>query len=357
MHQDFIRYANTKRNEYLLKTEKLFITNKNCWLNAFIEHFQLICSEINRLQNEYLLAGISYLEYNVLNTNFINRQYVSEIWVYGERQYLDKEQRLIGKYDISFLFVYFNELWDKLLSESKRYVGKVSTREITTIMLKTLTDFYSYLASIARLAIMECSDNDLFANIVKNCEFRVNIGSYMADTEPVFTESKNKDTRKLVKWFDEQLENKYFFGDYSNLDFSDNIFDYVDFRYARFQRSTLKNTIFIGSTLIGADFRNATMDGCRLDNCSIFEADFSNAMLLNTSFVNACGQTGLLNNKEWHQVGFLPVRFRYANLTNADFTDADLRGADFTGAILTGANFTDTVLDGSIFDNSIGRCG
>ena len=357
MHEDFTTQINNMRNEYLLKTEELFVANKNRWFADFSGHFRDICIKIRKWQDESVLPAISYLEYTMLYSNFINRRYVADIFVYGDKSYLDKSQRWIGAYDISFLFVYFNELWDKLLSERKYYVGKVSAREITYFMLRALSDFYSYLTSIIRFTILSFADESPIANIDKNESFIANVGDYMAKTEPVYKEKKYKDAKKLIDWFGEQLYSKYIFGDYAGLDFSEKVFSNTDLRFARFSGAALKDTNLGGSSLIGANFRNADMERCRLDNCTIKEADFSNATLKNASFRYTRAKVGLTNEKEWEFVGFLPTIFRNADLTNADFTGADLTGADFSGAVLIGANFNNAILDKVIFDGCIGREG
>lgn len=355
MYNDFAAKGGSLLRQQLLKTEELFIKNIHLWSADFAAHFQLMCSEIVRLQTEAGLSAISHMEYTMLYTNFINRRYTTEVWVYGSSRYLDKNQCMLGEYDISFLFIYFDELWDKLLSERKRYVGKVTAQEVTSFMLNTLPDFYSYLTNIARSAIVDCVDEKMFIDIAKNDIFRVNVGDYMAKTEPVFTVSKNKDASVLAELFKERLENEYTFEDYSDLDFTGRSFTYTNFRYAQFQDSRLNNVSFEGSILIGAKFYRAAMRSCCLDHCAIYEADFSYAMLENASFVNVRGRAGLPERKEWRHVGFMPVSFRYADLKNADFKWAILTGADFTGADLTGADFTGAVLDGAIFAGCIGK--
>lgn len=350
--EDFTYIADVKRNECLLKTEKFFVVHKSRWLDSFYEHFKAICAEIRNLQDESELPAISYLEYTALYTNFINRQYVADVFVYGEKGFLDKAQYCVGRYDVSFLFYYFDRLWDDLLSLRKRYVGKIPAQKITAFMLDTLPDFYSYLAQIARCAIFELTDASPLVDIKKTELFVINVGGYMSITEGVYQENGNKHVEKLCKWFSEQLYGTYIFGDYSRLDFSDRVFEYTDFRFAHFCGSSLNNTNLKGSKLIGANFRSANMEKCQLDYCTINEADFSSAILKNANFKNAHAKSGLINDKDWKFPGFLPTNFRYADLTNADFTGANLAGADFTGATLTGANFTDAVLDGAIFDNN-----
>ena len=363
MHNDFLILADIKRNEHLMKTEELFVTQKSEWFIDFANHFRTICEHIQKLQKDSILPTISYLDYTMLYTNFINRQYTADVIVYGDKNYLDKNQHLIGSYDISYLFTYFDKLWDDLINLKRHYIKQATAKEVTAFMLEEVSSFYSYLATIARSAIKKCFDKSHFTCIDLNEEFTVNVGDYMAKTETVYMEKKNKNANRLAEWFEQRLIGKYIFGDYSGLDFSDRAFMNTDFRYAIFQGSTLKNTNFEGSSLIGVNFRNANIEGCCFNNCSIHEADFYCAKLNGASFINARARVGCADEKEWRYVGFLPIIFCYADLTNtnftdtnlsgADFTGADLTGADFTGADLTGANFKDAVLTGTIFADAI----
>jgi len=138
VHEDFIKQALIKRNDSLIKTEKLFIANKSRWFAAFSEHFQSICTEIVKQQSESSIPDISRLEYIMMYTNFINRCYIAEVYVFDDKLYLDKNQRVISEYDVSFLFIYFDELWDNLISLRKYYIGKVTNREISAFMIETL---------------------------------------------------------------------------------------------------------------------------------------------------------------------------------------------------------------------------
>jgi len=157
------------------------------------------------------------------------------------------------------------------------YVGKVTSREITALMLQTLPNFYSYLANLARLAIKTLIDQSPFTDIIKTDTFKVNIGDYIASTEPIYTESKNKDANKLAEWFADRLENEYTFEDFSHLDFSHQNFTFTEFRYSHFRHTNLSHTNLQGCALIGANFHHANLEHCTLDNCSIYETDFSYA--------------------------------------------------------------------------------
>ena len=350
MNEDFVNRAKIKRNEYLLKTEELFVINRGIWCADFEIHFQDICALIRKLQDNSTLPAISYLEYLMLNTNFVNRRYVADILLFSNKSYLDRNQSYISEYDISYLFIYFDMLWNDLILLKKRYLGKVTMNDVTSFMLGTLPDFYSYINVIARCALLECVDKSMLIEIKNDGSLMVNVGEYMVKVETIYEERVKKDKKELVNWFSERIHDKYIFGDYSSLDFSGEDLSFTDFRFARFNSSTLIGTIFEHSSLTGVNFRNANMKGCRLDYCSIKEADFNSAMLKDASFKNVVAKSGLTNENEWEFPGFLPASFRNADLTNADFTGADLTGADFTGATLTGASFTDALVDNAIFD-------
>jgi len=353
MTDNFLDIADALVNEYLLKTESLFVNNRQTWIAHFAEHFLLTCNAVQKVQAESSLAPVTYLEYTMLYSNFASRKYLAEIRVYGDRSYLDNKQCIIGSCDISHIFYFFDKLWDELLKIRKRYIDLVSSRDVMTCMMKILPHFYSYFTNIARLAIADCVDYIQFTRINKNEKFIVYVGDYMALTENVYIENKTKNTGKLIEWFNENLACTYTFGDYSSLDFSECNLQNQDFRYASFRSSILKKASLANSSFERASFRYAYMENCALDNCCIHEADFSNTVLRNSSFIGAKAKAGLIDNIEWQFVGFSPASFRNADLTGADFTNAYLTGADFSGAILTDTVFTNSVLDNAVFSNSI----
>jgi len=130
MLNDFIDFANTLRTEYLLKTETLFVRKIHTWSSDFASNLLNACCKIQKLQTESALPVVSYLEYSMFYINFMEKRYVAEICVYGEERYSDKKQRIIGSYDISDLFTYFDELWESLIAAKNRYAGLVSSRDI-----------------------------------------------------------------------------------------------------------------------------------------------------------------------------------------------------------------------------------
>ena len=111
IHKDFIYKSNKLLNESLLKTEQFLLNKRQEQSFAFIKHFQMILEKIAKLQDlqdSSHISAIRNIEYTMLYSNFINRQYTAEVWVYGEEWYADRKQLMLGEYDISELFIYFD---------------------------------------------------------------------------------------------------------------------------------------------------------------------------------------------------------------------------------------------------------
>ena len=358
--EDFYGRAESLRNECLLKTEELYVANRELWFSDFAGHFKATCEKIKQMQDESALPAISYLEYTVLYTRIINRDYSAQVRVYNEESYLDENQQAVCDHDVSSLFVHYGELWDGLMKLERYFVNTPLMDHAKTFFLDSLPSFYAYLTKTARRSMAGIVESGALDFIKKNDRFVISVGEYMAMKTPAYVEDRLRNAKKISRWFGKNLGGKYMFGDYSDLDFSGQVFQSIDFSYSRFKGSNLSRASLIFSSLVGANFSGANMEECLLNGCAIHEADFSDAVLRNANFAGAKAKTGLFDKSKWKHVGFMPASFRKSDLSGADFSFAILDGTDFSGANLAGAsfmgatltdlNFADATMDGAKFD-------
>jgi uncharacterized protein YjbI with pentapeptide repeats len=335
----FLSRAETMLNEKLFETEVLFCESFSTMSKAFKENFREICSEIAALQETGSLGEIAYIEYTLLRSNIINKNYAVEIRVYGKEWFMCKNQRVAGQLDISFLFQKLDRLWVDLLMMRKQYIGKVSSLDVSEFIMDTVPQFYAYVISLCRFSILDCVKQNYFKVIKKMPQFSINVGEYMAQTTPIYKENFNKDRKSFLKWLSEDFSYEYCFEDFSGLDLSNENFIDIDFRYSDLRNTTLTNTNFMYANLTGARFCGAELENAHFSYSILHETDFCNANLRNAKFCYSKAYEGLLDKEVWKRVGFFKVSFRKANLQNADFTGANLIGADFTEAVLDGAKF------------------
>ena len=339
MNEQFLKNAGALLNEKLFKTEELFLGGFPRLSEEFTANFQRVCEETAALQTAGGLGDIAYIEYTLLRTNAVNRNYMSEVRIYGEKRYMCKSQRAAGEFDVSFLFKHFDELWGELIESRRQYAGKVSAIHVKEFMMDAAPKFYSYAVPLCRFSILGCVGQDYFRAVKKSPRFEINAGEYMARTETVYRENAGKDRAEILRQFAAKPDLPYCSEDFSGLDFSNENLAGMDFRYADLRGAILENTNFAGANLTGARFCGANAKNADFSRSFLHEADFGGADLQNAKFTDAAADGGLTNEKEWQAAGFFGIRFKDADLRGADFTGADCKGADFTGALMDSAAF------------------
>jgi len=310
MDERFTERANSLLNEKLFKAEDIFLGEFPRLSAEFKKNFAQICGEIAKLQKNGDFGDVAYIEYTMLRTNLINKEYAAEVCIYGKRWYLCKSQRAVGRLDISVLFKYFDELWQELITVRKQYIGKVSAQEVTAfIMQEAAPKFYSYVTVLCRFSILECIGRDYFGAIKKTPRFVINSGEYMAQTEAVYKENAKKDRDEILSWFADRKKYEYCFEDFSGLDFSDENIAGIDCRYADFRNADLKNVNFTYANLTGARFCGADLENADFSYALLYEADFSGANLKNARLDFASFDFENQKKDVWKRPGFMAVNF------------------------------------------------
>ena len=337
MTSEYQKYAEQLKNQKLFELEQLYQTYLHTYIPIFQNHFQQICETIADLQEKNEQGEISYLEYTLLFTNLINKEYTAEVRVYDDSWYFDADQRAVGRFDFSFLFTKYEELWTELISSRKRFAGAVTAQETIAFLLSCAGQFYKYVVSAFRFAILPCVESVPFLSIRRGNEFEINVGEYMGHTEAIYKENRQRSSEEALDWFSLREEYEYAFEDFTGLDFSGADLSEIDLRYSDLRHSTLVGTDFQDSMLFGTRFGHACLRNADLRYCLLHESDFTGADLTNACFCAAKAYRGVPNHSKWTITGYQSVSFRDADLTNADFTRSRIRDADFTGAIMNGA--------------------
>lgn len=310
----------------------------------FQTNFCQICETIVNLQSKKKLGEISYLEYTLLFSNLIRKNYTAEVRIYDENWYYDAAQRAVGSFDFSFLFSAYIELWAELMSGRKRF-AKVTAQEATSFLLSCASQFYKYVVSVFRFSILPCIKTEPFLSIRRAAEFEINVGEYMGHTEAIYKENQKRQSKKALDWFRLREEYEYAFEDFSGLDFSGADLSEIDLRYSDLSRTTLIGTDFQDSMLFGTRFCDACLQHADFRYCLLHESDFTGADLSDACFSAAKAYRGVPNHSKWTITGYRSVSFRNANLTNTDFTRTRIQDADFSGAVMNGTIIERKLLD------------
>lgn len=339
MTKKYMQYAEQLKTQKLFETEQLYQNRLDEYTPIFQNHFKKICESIRKLQKNHELGEISYLEYTLLFTDLIRQKEAAEVRVYNDNWYFDPTQLTVGSFDFSFIFTKYRELWTELMSSRKKFAGAVTAQETISFLLSCARQFYKYVVSAFRFSILACVETEPFLSIQRAKKFEINVGEYMAHTEAVYKENRQRSSKDALDWFSLREEYEYAFEDFTGLDFSGADLSEIDLRYSDLRRTNLAGTDFQDAMLYGTRFCNASLRGADLRYCPMHESDFTGADLTDARFTAARAYRGVPNHTKWIITGYRSVSFKGANLTNADFTRANIRDADFTGAVMNGAVF------------------
>lgn len=327
------------RNDILLLLEEKFQSEKEKLADEFLKCFNNICEKIVELQQEGTIEEIQFMTITILRTRIKDKNYKFPIKVCNSLWWLDENHCDVGEYDGSFVFEFYEKMYEELGKEIRQYVGRTIKQDTYTLLSDEIINFLHYVAKIAKYKILEATSTEIYKKIEKCSTFEIHIGEYFGFTEIIFKEDLERDIEDIKIKIGEKKREVLCFCDLKDLNLENMDLVDSDFRSTDLRRSILKDSDIRYSILAGGIFNDCNLENANLSYSVLNETSFKNANCKKAKFKNIIGYAGLEDNSYWDMVGYYPLNF-----TNADLQESDFSGADIRGAIFTGANLKDTVL-------------
>lgn len=251
-------------NRIKKKIEKELDERNIDWKEQFLLGFKKVCESIEQCCSDEDYEPY-YLVFHLLRTRILENNYQYEVRIYNQEWYLE-EGIYVGEFNVEFIYHYYGELWNQLMSERLKYVRKINESDIQFIMLETIGEFHLYIIRFFREHIMAAIRTEEYISLTKGNRFVIKTGEYLEIGDFVFVEEKNKDYVKLVEWLDEQKEGDvYTFEDLSGIALKDKHYTNLDLRYVNFSNARFENVTFRKCKLEGARFYGCDMDEVEFD--------------------------------------------------------------------------------------------
>lgn len=344
-------YLKTKTDEKLIALDKYFHENKSRLIAGFIDSFKSICIKIKEMQAKGVKGKIGYINYCMLRTSILERNYRMLIEALDKDWFLDLRECHAG-YEANWAFRILEELGYELSDLAKLYIGNIVGSDIERIKLKEAGKFNEYVKCLARYAIPEAVKIKEYQEIQREEEFEIRVGEYRDSSEIVYKEdTRTKNSKEIKEFLEEKLVDEYSYEVYTNLDLSKGNYKEADFRYTDFGKSNLSNSNMSKCMLVGTKFKHGILEETDFSNSIMYGADFGQCKLKGANFYRAAGPAEVCGSSSWEMPSFEGVNFRGADLENTDFESADLRGAVFIDANLKGTNFAGANLENAVFSD------
>ena len=314
---DFYQQKDDKLKEFLDVLKRVFVSAKEFAANTDQE--------------------VAYISFAILRTNILYGKYIYDVHVYNKNWYFNDYVK-IDEMDVIDFFRPLDMAKTYLLSESKKFVGKINASDIDNIISEYLHPFTQLFIKMFRYVLLDVTECSEYVEIPKADVFRIYVGELYEAHYVLFEEVKERLSF-------EQLAERLKYGELcQNLDMKNSNFQDISITNADLQYSD-----FRGSSLKRIDFSNSLLEGCLFVDCNLAEANFNGARLSEANFQNAdlrrsdlaevVSVEGIFDNKDWDSFYKLPLILNGANMCEAVIKNAILHGVDFTQAKLNGANF------------------
>lgn len=335
MDENFLKEYLELRSESLLNLNSVFYDRIREIGEGFCDSLRAACDRVVEMQ-ERGYQEIEYLEFTLLRTRLLKRDYDAPVMVYGEDWYADLNQAQVGTIDTSPIFSFYEELTEKTECLVKKYRTKLPEEAVAERMCLSAEYFWSYVGLALRQSVMGFKAGEMKITD----DFRIRCCEYMGNGQVLRRHTPPKYMEQLGKWFGGKEKDVYRFRDFSGRDFSGwNLRD-MDFTGCDFRNCNLSGCDLTGADLTGTWFCDSDMRGAKLSGAWVPGARFDRADLTGALFEDTyC--VCRINRKTWLRPDNLCPGFAGAILRGADLTFSVMEGADFTGAVVDGARFNE----------------
>jgi BTB/POZ domain-containing protein KCTD9 len=190
-------YVKVKSYENICKMDKYCKAEKINLAEQYSKEFLKVCKQISNLQEKEEKGKILNMHFQVLRTDILSREYTIQISGYEKTSYLDKNP-VQTKFEAKEFFKQLDELYEYLVKNAKKYVGKVSVDDVEIIIQKEITNYIRYVISIARIAIESIQEKEEFKKLEKEEKFTVYVGEYKDESEKIYIEENKKEEKEII---------------------------------------------------------------------------------------------------------------------------------------------------------------
>jgi|GEM_PF-2432211 len=313
--------------------------------SGILRAFKNLLSKVNTAEKE-----VGYINVSFLRSSIKNNGCLLIISAYNAKWFFDKEHIEIY-YDCSWLLQFIHEYNQKLTSEAKKYVGKVTKTDIEKITWHSLNkDYKGFLIPMFRNAIENIVKLEEYRTMKKAPVFSISVGEYKDLTQPIWVESQNEVSIAELKYdIENKNEEKLIFKHFKNLDLSNGVYETINFMYTKFENMNFENSSLHDCNFMGSKFWNCNLQNVDFSYSVLWFSDFTGSNLKGADLSSA-NHDNEIDYEQIEEKIFNRICFNKADLTNANLMYADLPGADFRGAVLDNCNMEDTFLYKALID-------
>ena len=292
-------------------------------------------------------CGLSYINIlQVLSSFACDKKGEHIIQVYGKDNI---KPACSISYDSSWIFQEFILLYNAMIKESRKYVGKIHLMDLRQLLLENLYMTNGFLEPVIYGACKKIESDGGFSLLVnkdKCVVFQEVICMSWSPSSRYFpiyifdTTIKTEDIINSV--YDNKNDISYASYNETNLSFLPYDNQYIIL--TNFKSCTMKSMCLRCGNMVYSSFIVCDMKNSYFSNSCITASEFIDCDLRGSKFDGVTGYKNIKNRPD-----SIPLDFSGSNLENVSFKNAILTGANFLNTTITNADFSGANLDNAVF--------
>lgn len=255
-----------------------------------------IRAEAERLDKE----PIMFFTYALLRFDVLEQTYKVLLQARDARWYMDTEPAETTFF-MEYLFHALKGVREKMLEESRKYLGKVNAYDVANLIQQVVMDCNSLLAQQLRFIFRDVEENPDFEAIKKTDTWVVYWGEYRGNVEMIAHVDREK--KNQLDWDralrrTQNVETEMIFSFWYEAVLKDSDCKGKLLYFIQFENCTLENICFDEAVLSGARFRNCVIKNCTFRDAEIRQADFSNCTWSDNIFTGADMENSVFTEEE-----------------------------------------------------------
>lgn len=219
--------------------------------------------------------AFAYFYLSLLRCDLTKRKYTILFQAQDERWFLDPEPAE-WSFQADPVFEGFNGIWDQLLDEQKRYVGKLNTYDVDNMVRGAIMECCLMIGDLLRSYFRDIEEMPEFMAVKKQAAWQIYWGEYRG--ESVLVAQADREPKTESQWLQairadkdgSELKESYWY----QAELSQGDCEKKDLSFAVFEDCGLKDLVFKGAVLTGARFKNCRIEGCDLEGADCRMAYF-----------------------------------------------------------------------------------
>lgn len=281
--QEHKKWIEEKKEEFLQKMQESVFEIST----TFQQLLKQSREELEKKEKE----AIMYCYISLLRNGLFENEYSLLLQWFDQQWYLDKEPVLIEG-NLNFLFEDVSQVKEKLLLDSKQYLGKINCYDIEYLFQDIVMECNSYLAEQLRFLFRDIEENEDFKAIKKQEAWTIRYGEYRDQSEIIAhvdrTKKEQTEFKQKIKSIQSGKEEQALACTYwYDMELTDVICQNIFMPFITFEQCTLRNVDFTNSMLKGARFLNCTLEHCVFKQGDLRQAEFRNCIWNETVFDGA----------------------------------------------------------------------